>query len=347
MERKQKVINPELCHELLVENTKQELSERNGKSYDEWRADIKNKLVELMRFDSIEKYACPVSYEIEWEEDKDEYKIIRFRVRTEINEIVPCYMLIPKLGKKKYPVAITMQGHSTGFHFSIGENKYGVPQEDVDRKSIALQGVRNGFVAVAIEQRGMGERNPIKENRFNGSPCTWTTRTGNALGRVVLAERVWDISKVIDVLSNFPECDTDKILITGNSGGGTISYYAACLDERIKLSVPSCGVGDYKTSIMTIAHCGCNYIPYTFKYFEMADLACLIAPRNLIYVTGGKDPIWPINCSTATFEKIKEIYRENNAEDKCQLVITPMGHWWCVDIVWDAINKECQKLGWK
>ncbi len=347
MERNQKVINPELCHELLVEKTKQELSKKNGKSYQEWKSEIKDKLVELLRFDSIKKYACPVSYEIEWEEEREDYKIMRLRVKTEINEIVPCYMLIPKLGKKKYPVAITMQGHSTGFHLSIGENKYGISQEDLDRKSVAIQAVRNGFVAVAIEQRGMGERIPVKKNRFNDGPCTWTNRTGNMLGRVSIGERVWDIQRVIDILPNFPECDADKILITGNSGGGTISYYAACLDERIKLSVPSCGLCDYKYSIMAMAHCGCNYIPYAYKYFEMSDLACLIAPRNLIYVTGGKDPIFPVDGANVTFERIKQIYRENGVEDKCQLIVTPMAHWWCVDIIWEAINKECEKLGWK
>ena len=54
----------------------------------------------------------------------------------------------------------------------------------------------------------------------------------------------------IDALVMFPQCDTDKILITGNSGGGTMSFYAACFDERIKLSVPSCAFCSYEDSIM-------------------------------------------------------------------------------------------------
>ena len=44
-------------------------------------------------------------------------------------------------------------------------------------------------------------------------------------------ERMWDVSKAIDALAEFPKCDTDKIFITGNSGGGTMSFYAACYDE--------------------------------------------------------------------------------------------------------------------
>lgn len=48
--------------------------------------------------------------------DRQDYRFIRFTFESEYDEIVPCYLLIPKLGKEKYPVAITLQGHTTGFH---------------------------------------------------------------------------------------------------------------------------------------------------------------------------------------------------------------------------------------
>ncbi len=279
---------------------------------------------------------------------EEDYKLIRFTVDSEIGETVSCYLTVPKLGKEKYPIAIVLQGHDGGINCSIGEPKNEKEQQYVDMGGdFAVQAVKNGYIGLAVELRGIGEKQPVSENRSSDVTCRWATRTAFFLHRTIVAERIVDIMKAIDALSNFPECDTDKILITGNSGGGTISYYAACLDERIKLSVPSCGLCNYKDSIKAMAHCGCNYIPNTFKCFEMSDLACLIAPRNLIYVTGGKDPIFPVDGATITFERIKEIYRENGAEDKCQLIVTPMAHWWCVDIVWEAINKECEKLGWK
>ena len=54
------------------------------------------------------------------------------------------------------------------------------------------------------------------------------------LGRTLIGERAWDVMRAIDVLSYFKELDLD--VITGNSGGGTASFYSACLDERIKIS---------------------------------------------------------------------------------------------------------------
>jgi hypothetical protein len=148
------------------------------------------------------------------------------------------------------------------------------------------------------------------------------------------------------MLSNFKEADTDKILITGASGGGTVSYYAACYDERIKLSVPSCSFSPYPESILDIRHCNCNYIPSAFRYFDMQDLASLIVPRRLAIVAGKEDEIFPIEGVQRGFETVKQIYSDDGAEDKCRLVVTPKPHWWCVDIVWKTINDEVKKLGW-
>ena len=345
--RNQKLIRSELCHDLLVQKLCPKHSYDSCSDYEKWKATIKEKFIELTGLNEIAKNECPLNVQIEWEEQKDGYKLVRFTFESEVGETVPCYLLIPDTGKAKYPVAITMQGHSTGFHNSIGEPKYEGDEKNYPRTALALQAVKNGFVALAIEQRGMGERKSQSENRLPEKNCQYAAMVALGLGRTLLGERIWDIHRAIDILSLFPECDTDKILITGNSGGGTISYYAACYDERIKLSVPSCSFCPYKESILSIAHCTCNYLPFAYKWFDMQDLACMLAPRNLVVVTGQKDPIFPIEGVRRGFETVKDIYAKNGAADKCRLVETPMHHWWCVDIVWNAINEECKKMGWR
>ena len=99
------------------------------------------------------------------------------------------------------------------------------------------------------------------------------------LGRTAIGERVWDISCLIDVITKHCSeyVDTDKIVCLGNSGSGTATFYASCLDERIFLSVPSCSVCTFDDSIMAMWHCPCNFIPGIRKYFDMGDLGCLIA----------------------------------------------------------------------
>ena len=46
-------------------------------------------------------------------------------------------------------------------------------------------------------------------------------------------------------------------------------------------------------------------LPYIRKYFEMSDLACLIAPRTLVIAAGEKDRIFPIDGTKRNFEEIK------------------------------------------
>ena len=348
--------NADLCHDILFQKLQPRLSQRkNGQSYEEWKRAIKEKFMELTGINEIAQNVCPLNIQVQWKEQKEGYELIRFTFDSEIGATVPCYLCIPNTGKKKYPVAIVLQGHSTGFHNSIGEKKI---EEDAKyhekgRGAFALQAVRNGYIALAIEQRGMGERRSprsyVEENIYypRPHPCAHVSLTAMALGRTVLGERIWDVHKAIDALKEFSVCDLDKILITGNSGGGTASYYAACYDERIQLSVPSCSFCSYRTSIFDIEHCACNYIPNAAKWFEMEDLSCLLAPRNLIVVTGQQDEIFPIKGVRKSFERVKQIYAESGMEENCRIVETPMGHWWCQDIVWSTINEESTKLAWR
>ena len=337
-------INGDLCHDTIIEKTRPVLTFDENKDFVEQKNKLKEQFIRLSGIDLIEENSCPLNIDIESVEKKDGYKITRFTFESEIGAVVPCYLLIPDTGKKKYPVVITLQGHSTGFHNSIGVAKFKGDEEDLPRVAFALQAVENGYAALAIEQRGMGETKPQKEKRLWGKMCSFTAQAAFLLGRTLIGERVWDVSKAIDALSNFSECDTDKIMITGSSGGGTASYYSACYDERIKFCAPSCSFCPYKESILDIYHCACNFIPSAYKYFDMQDLACLIAPRKLLIITGREDIIFPIEGVKRGFNTVKKIYEKAGAPDNCKLVVTDKGHYWCPDVSWENINQIFKNL---
>ncbi len=327
------------------------LSYDENADYDEWKKAVREKFVSLLGIDIIARNACPLNVEIEKVEKKDGYTQTRFSFESEHGSVVPCCLLLPDTGKEKYPVAIVLQGHNTGFHSSMGEIKYS-PQDDeyLPRGAFAVQAVRNGYAALAIEQRGMGIRKAANiENRRvslfkdpNGV-CYFEAMTGMLLGRTLLGERVWDISRAIDALQEFDMCDISKLIITGNSGGGTASYYAACYDERIKICAPSCSFCPYPESILRFYHCSCNYIPSAYRYFDMQDLSCLIAPRRLAIVAGKKDPSFLIDGVRRGFETVKKVYAREKSPNNCRLTETEEGHWWCVDIMWNVINEEFER----
>lgn len=338
-------VDGNLCHDLLTKKIVPTLSFSNDVEYTQWKKQIKDKFFELVGMDKVVANACPLRFEIESEIQKDGYRQIRFTIESEMDSVVPVYALIPDTGKEKYPVAIVLQGHTSGFHNSIAEPKNERENEyALGRGKFAVQAVQRGYIAIAIEQRGMGERRPDREMRNNSQMCAYEALTAFVLGRTILAERMWDVSKVIDVLHHFPQCDLDKIFITGNSGGGTMSFYAACFDERIKLSAPSCAFCSYKTSILDIFHCACNYIPHAIEWFEMEDLSALIAPRKLFVIAGKKDDIFPIDGVRKSFETVEKIFAAEGCPENCRLVETEKGHMWCEDIVWDTIQEGLNTL---
>lgn len=340
------------CHDELVAKTKQKLCYSDEVSYSAWKEQVKNKLFELLGLDIIAENACEPNFKIVEEKQKEGYKQIRFEFESEHGSVVPCYVLIPDLGKEKYPVVITLQGHSSGFHNSIKE-----PLEDdyiayaLTRGCFAVQAVKKGYIAVAIEQRAMGERATFNTPKRRVSVgvgtggCYNNQMTAFMLGRTTIGERCWDISRTIDMLKHFPQCDMDKIAITGNSGGGTTSYYAACCDERIKISAPSCAFCPYPESILKFYHCSCNYIPQAFRWFDMQDLACLIAPRRLVIIAGRYDTCFLIEGVERGYKTVEKIFKKEGVENNCRLIITENEHWWCEDIVWPAIDEEFKKLG--
>ncbi|MBQ3075059.1 MAG: acetylxylan esterase [Clostridia bacterium] len=346
-----RTINSDLCHLGLFPDAEKKLRFTPEVDFDAWKAQVREKFITLLGLDRIAKNACDPNVEIEEEVQMDGYRRIRFTFESEKGAVVPCYLLVPDdAGEKKYPIAITMQGHSSGFHNSVGIPKSEKDAEyQQDRGMFGVQAVRHGFVSLCLEQRGMGESiSEFQKDKEKPKKCIHTAMTALALGRTILGERVWDISRAIDVLEGMKDLglDTDKILITGNSGGGTISFYAACYDERIKFSAPSCAFCSYLTSILNVPHCSCNYIPGILDWFEMEDLSCLIAPRPFTVIAGQGDKIFPIEGVRDSFKVVQEIYQAAGAPDACRMVETPMPHWWCKDIVWDAILDRTAKMGW-
>jgi hypothetical protein len=162
------------------------------------------------------------------------------------------------------------------------------------------------------------------------------------LGRTAIGERVWDIQRLIDVLfKHFSDyVQKDRIVCLGNSGGGTATFYAAALEERIYMAVPSCAVCRFEDSIMAMFHCSCNHIPNIRKFFDMGDIGCLIAPRKLLMVNGVEDYMFPIEGAEACFEVIEKAYQKLNCEDVCMMKKGESGHQFYPEIVWPIVRRE-------
>jgi len=316
---------PECCHNPLLDAAPCSLAfARHAGDFTAWRATMDTTLRQLV---GVMPEPVPLDVRVEWETTSESFTERRFLFTAEAGAEVPCHLLLPTHGTAPFPVVICLQGHSTGMHISLGRAQFPGDEATIaGGRDFALQAVREGYAALAIEQRCFGERRDQRQGHVHNIGCTHASMTALLLGRTMIGERVWDISRAIDALATFPEIDGTRIGCMGNSGGGTITYYAACLEPRITAAMPSCYVCTFKDSSGRIDHCPDNYLPGILRYAEMADWAGLIAPRPLVVVAGLQDDIFPIAGVREAFATIQDIYRACGADDRCRLIVGPEGH---------------------
>lgn len=301
-----------------------------------WQNKARAKLKDLLGLDKM-KVCEPTLHNLS-QSEQDDFTEYTFSVETEPGFLVPSHLCVPHNMKEVNPLCICIQGHTTGAHISLGRAVYPGDEEDVKGgdRDFALQAVREGYIALVIEVRGFGELGGTPK----GPACHIPAMTALLLGRTMIGERVWDVSRVLDaVLGYFSFIDPSNIYCMGNSGGGTVTFYAACIDERISLAMPSCSVCTYSDSIAAMKHCVCNFIPKIAEYFDMGDLAGLIAPRKLIVVHGIDDDIFPKDGVFAAYKIIKKMYAAAGTPDNCRLVTGHAGHRFYAAASWPLVRE--------
>lgn len=287
--------------------------------FEDWQARARQKLSELMGLDRFTM--GNLKPQITCDRTEEAFREICFTFESEPGYFAPCHLLIPNGATEKLPIMICLQGHSKGQHVSLGRTYYEGEEmtEAAKIRAFAVDSVQQGYCAVTIEQRGMGTCGGDE----TGPRCMLHTMANLTIGRTTLGERVWDVLRLMDVLTDsFAEyIDLSKIYCMGNSGGGTVTFYASCLDERIAAAMPSCSFSDYDDSIIGQLHCTCNFIPHIREYFNMGDLAGLIAPRKFVPIAGEWDRIFPLVGVQKQMQEAKRLFAVAGASENCELVV--------------------------
>jgi len=334
---------PSQFHLHRLEQTTPELA-WHGQPVGPWQQALRERLVDLMG--GLDDERCDPNVE-ELEREETEGAVRRKLVFTSTPFAdVPCHLLVPKGITGTVPGVICLQGHSTGMHISIGEAQYEGDEASIaGGRDIAIQAAANGYVALAVEQRCFGERKETLQEQRSNHGCLDASMHALLLGGTMIGERVWDVMRAIDLLRDQPEVDPDRIVVMGNSGGGTITFFTAAVDDRVHLPVPSCYFCTFSACLMRIYHCTDNYIPGILKVADMGDIAGLFAPRPVIFVAGEEDPIFPIAGVREAFDRAQAIYAAAGCADRCRLIVGPAGHQFYPDLAWPEIRAVLEAPG--
>lgn len=192
-------------------------------------------------------------------------KNIYFQTRPDIYATANLY--IPE-GEGPFPGVIVMCGHSTN-------GRLYDPYQSVAH-TLAL----NGYVALAIDPWGAGERTTVHGNfEYHGAHLGASLMN---IGESLMGVQISDNMRGVDLLCSLPYVDSNKIGATGASGGGNQTMWVAAMDERIKAAVPVVSVGTFESYVMN-SNCICEMLIDGLTFTEEAAvlaLATAIMPCN-------------------------------------------------------------------
>jgi cephalosporin-C deacetylase-like acetyl esterase len=209
---------------------------------------------------------------------------------------------IPKQGKKPFPVVLYLCGHLP--------DPYGAK---VPYQRHAIWFAQHGYVCLILDTLEFGEVPGIHHGLYDQNMWQWLP-----LGYTPVGVEVWNAMRGLDYLETLPWVDMHRVALTGESGGGSITWCTAALDQRITVAVPAISTWTAGTQVSLHGvqeNCDCIYYPNIYEQ-DFTILGALVAPRPLKMISARLDPMFPPAGYNAVYDKLKTVYALYGAENK-------------------------------
>ncbi|MCC6265647.1 MAG: acetylxylan esterase [Bryobacterales bacterium] len=187
----------------------------------------------------------------------------------------------------------------------------------------ALWFVKHGFAAFVLDTIEFAEIAGIHHGTHDLEWWHWLS-----LGYNPTAVEVWNAMRALDYLETRPEVNARRASITGRSGGGAVSWFAAAADERFQVASPVHGtwaVAPHIRDYTVRENCDCIYV-WNSELLDLPSIGALIAPRPLLIVNGRRDPCFPPAGYREVENRLREVYRWYGAEEKLASFEADTGH---------------------
>jgi dienelactone hydrolase len=198
---------------------------------------------------------------------------------------------------------------------------------------IATNLARRGFVVLAYDPVGQGERQQAFDPRFGksliGGPVEQHFINGPAailMGQALARYFIHDGMRAIDYLVSRPEVDPGRIGATGCSGGGTQTTYIAALDPRVKVAAVACYMNSFQTLFAGSIGDSEQSVPgFLAAGLDQTDYVELFAPKPWL-IASTEDDFFTPRGARQVFEEAQRWYEIYDAHDSVKWVVGPGGH---------------------
>jgi cephalosporin-C deacetylase-like acetyl esterase len=251
-----------------------------------------------------------------------DYKIEKIIFESQPKFYVTANLYLPKSGGAPYPAILFPLGHEEG------AKAHTVWQQ------LLVTFARNGYVALAWDTIGQGERVQLYDQDFQASKVVRSTteHTINGIQTLVVGDAlarytIWDGMRALDYLVSRPEVDPKRIGATGNSGGGTHTAYLSALDDRIQVAAPSCYLTSWRHLLETIGPQDAeqNIPPWIADGLDHADFVHAFAPKPYLILSAIRD-FFSITGARGTYQEAQRAYDLLGAAQKISMTEADDGH---------------------
>lgn len=277
---------------------------------------VRKTILELLG--GLPDYAGPLNAKVTGRIDKKTYVIEKV-----VFESLPRFYVTADLYRPSKP------GRYPGVLIPLGHWDQGKVAEQRLAANLALK----GFVALAYDPIGQGERIQAYDPRVGGTLGGWSTEEHFQSGAQSLLAgehfaryMIWDGKRALDYLASRPEVDGERLGCTGCSGGGTLTTYISALDSRIKAAAPACWMNSYRVLFTGPVGDSEQSIPnFLSSGLDETDYVELFAPKPWLIVSTIED-FFPLEGARTVYHEARNWYRLYHAEDHVDWAVGPGPH---------------------
>jgi len=245
--------------------------------------------------------------------DADDYHVEKIIYESRPNHHVTAALYLPP-GEGPFPAVLIACGHSKNGK-AAGYNQ---------RMGIVL--ARHGLAAMCYDPIGQGERSQILNEKGEGTLGSTTEHFLVGVGATLVGTntaqyRIYDGIRGIDYLASREDIDGRRIGCTGCSGGGTLTSYIMCLDDRVTCAAPACYLTTFERLIDTIGPQDAEQNIFAQVAFGMdqTDYVLMRAPKPTLIVST-TDDFFDIGGSWDNFRQAKRFFAQLGYPERVDLV---------------------------
>ncbi len=262
----------------------------------------------------------PLNARITGTVERDRYRIENLIFESRPGFLVTANLYVPK-GAGPFPGVIGTCGHTDN----------GKAGETYQAFSQGL--ARQGYMVLLYDPIGQGERLQYVDEDFQSRLRPGTREhlmAGNQqflVGDFIGAWRAWDGVRALDYLLTRDEVDRERIGVTGNSGGGTMTTWLCGLDDRWTMAAPSCFVTTFRRNLENELPADTEQCPpgVIAAGLDHEDFLAAMAPKPVIILAKEKD-FFDARGAEDAYGRLKRLYRLLGAEENIGLFIGDSYH---------------------